>query len=179
MYKYVGTSRTHQPLLGPIMVKRESLGTLRWLDVRFSQLVLQGSHDSGMFTSLHPGWAAASLVSAGMRGRVGAASIIIYLLIVLNKPHVQFRFVKMITKMKLDSDMSVFPPHTIFSLVYQYQSWSVHFFRGNFLIDHGISFVHVLTKLLKTFNIDLELAICNIANTQKDIIYDQLRHGAR
>ncbi|PLW23812.1 hypothetical protein PCASD_10652 [Puccinia coronata f. sp. avenae] len=91
----------------------------RWLDVRFSQLVLQGSHDSGMFTSLHPG------------------------------------FVKMITKMKLDSDI------------------------GNFLIDHGISFVHVLTKLLKTFNIDLELAICNIANTQKDIIYDQLRHGAR
>ncbi|OAV87089.1 hypothetical protein PTTG_02317 [Puccinia triticina 1-1 BBBD Race 1] len=27
----------------------------RWLDVRFSKLVLQGSHDAGMFTSLHPG----------------------------------------------------------------------------------------------------------------------------
>ncbi|WAQ84780.1 hypothetical protein PtA15_5A353 [Puccinia triticina] len=91
----------------------------RWLDVRFSKLVLQGSHDAGMFTSLHPG------------------------------------FVKMITKMKLDSDI------------------------GNFLIDHGISFVHILTKLLKTFNIDLELAICNIANTQKDVIFDQLRHGTR
>ncbi|POW21093.1 hypothetical protein PSHT_02857 [Puccinia striiformis] len=91
----------------------------RWLEVRFSKLVLQGSHDSGMFTSLHPG------------------------------------FVKMITKMKLDSDI------------------------GNFLIDHGISFVHILTKLLKTFNIELELAICNIANTQKDVIFDQLRLGAR
>ncbi|KAA1129525.1 hypothetical protein PGTUg99_026073 [Puccinia graminis f. sp. tritici] len=112
MYAYATPNYSHW--LGDLIDQDQ-----RWLDVRFSKLVLQGSHDSGMFTSLHPG------------------------------------FVKMITKMKLDSDI------------------------GNFLIDHGISFVHILTKLLKTFNIDLELAICNIANTQKDVIFDQLRHGTR
>ncbi|KAG0141502.1 hypothetical protein CROQUDRAFT_725610 [Cronartium quercuum f. sp. fusiforme G11] len=91
----------------------------RWLGVPFSRLVLQGSHDSGMFTSLNPG------------------------------------FVELITKMKLDSDI------------------------GNFIIDHGIPFVHALTRVLKTFNIDLENAICNISNTQKDNFYYQLCSGAR
>ncbi|EGG08428.1 uncharacterized protein MELLADRAFT_84590 [Melampsora larici-populina 98AG31] len=91
----------------------------RWLEVPFSRLVLQGSHDSGMFTPLNPG------------------------------------FVEMITRMKLDSSI------------------------GSFMVDHGMTFVHVLTRLLKTFNIDLENAICNVANTQKDHFYDQLRSGAR
>ncbi|MBW0466590.1 hypothetical protein O181_006305 [Austropuccinia psidii MF-1] len=50
---------------------------------------------------------------------------------------------------------------------------------GNRLIDHGIPFIHVLTRVLKTFNIELDRAIGNIANTQKDNIYDQLRLGAR
>lgn len=112
IYAYV--TPDHSSWLGTLIQQKSS-----WLDVPFSRLVLQGSHDAGMFTRLHPG------------------------------------FVKMITKMKLDADI------------------------GNFLIDHGISFVHVLTRLLKTFNINLELAICNIANTQKDNIYDQLRLGAR
>lgn len=47
------------------------------------------------------------------------------------------------------------------------------------MIDHGIPFIHVLTRILKTFNIELEQAICNIANTQKDNFNDQLRNGAR
>ena len=46
----------------------------------------------------------------------GAASMIIYY-VVLNQRDVQFRFVKMITKMKLDSDMLVLPKHHLLSCV--------------------------------------------------------------
>ncbi|MBW0466480.1 hypothetical protein O181_006195 [Austropuccinia psidii MF-1] len=112
MYAYI--TPDHSSWLGDLINENPD-----WLNVRFSKLVLPGSHDAGMFTNLHPG------------------------------------FVEMITKMKLDSDI------------------------GNFLIDHGISLVHVLTRILKTFNIELDRAICNIANTQKDNIYDQLRLGTR
>ncbi|KAH9811451.1 PLC-like phosphodiesterase [Melampsora americana] len=112
MYTYV--TPHYSSWLGDLIVS-----DARWLKIPFSRLVLQGSHDSGMFTPLNPG------------------------------------FVQMITKMKLDSDI------------------------GSFMVDHGMTFVHVLTRLLKTFNIDLENAICNVANTQKDHFYDQLRSGAR
>ncbi|KAI8454583.1 PLC-like phosphodiesterase, partial [Phakopsora pachyrhizi] len=112
LYTYV--TKCHSSWLGDLINENP-----KWLEVRFSRLVLQGSHDSGMFTRLHPG------------------------------------FTQMITGMKLDSDI------------------------GNFLIDHGISFVKVLTKLLKGLNIEIERAICNISNTQKDNFSNQLLLGVR